>query len=248
MSSSLPLRVFLVDDESPARARLRGLLDDCAATLPNQVVGEADSGAAALSALESLRADVVLLDIRMPGMDGIEMARHLNARAHPPAIIFVTAYDAHAVTAFELQACDYLVKPVRLERLREALLRVKRSESEEAAEAHGPAYVTVSDRGRVMRVPLAEVLFLRAELKYVTLRTQEREYVLDEPLTKLEEAYPEDFLRIHRNCLVNKAFLLGFEMVREGEESRWAAVLQGWPERLPVSRRQAHVVREFRQP
>ena len=242
-----PLRVFIVDDESPARARLRGLLGDCAASLANQVVGEADSGSSALVALESVRADVMLLDIRMPGMDGIELARRLNALPDPPAIIFVTAYDTHAVTAFELQACDYLVKPVRLERLREALARVKRSDPEGIIEAHGSAYLTVSDRGRVMRVPLSDILFLRAELKYVTLRTEEREYVLDDALTKLEESYPDDFVRIHRNCLVNKARLEGFEMVREGEESRWVAVLRGWPERLPVSRRQAHVVKAFRQ-
>lgn len=238
-----PLRVFIVDDEAPARARLRSLLADCAATLPNQVVGEADSGISALSGLERTEADVVLLDIRMPGMDGVELARRLGELPRPPAIIFVTAYDTHAVTAFELQARDYLVKPVRLERLEAALNRVRPAEADEPGER---GHITVNDRGRVLRVPLSQVLYLRAELKYVTLRTAEREYVLDEPLTKLEEAFPEELLRIHRNCLVNRAHLTGFELTREGDETRWVAVLNGTTERLPVSRRQIQVIKEFR--
>lgn len=239
-----PLRVFIVDDEVPARSRLRGLLGDCAASLPNVVVGEANSGASALAALQAVEADVVLLDIRMPGMDGIELARHLNGLPSPPSIIFVTAYDAHAVTAFELRVRDYLLKPVRLERLVEALRRIRPLTEGSAAKAE---HFTVNDRGRVLHIPLAEVLFLRAELKYVTLRTREREYVLDEPLVKLEERFPNDLIRIHRNCLINRACLTGFELHRDGEETYWTAVLKDWPERLPVSRRQAHVVRDFRQ-
>ncbi|NTV94926.1 MAG: response regulator transcription factor [Thiobacillus sp.] len=236
------IRVFIVDDEAPARARLRRLLDDCADTMPNEVVGEAASGPAALAELEQVVADVVLLDIRMPGMDGVEVARRLAGQAGAPQVVFVTAYDAHAVTAFELGARDYLLKPVRVERLIEALRRVM--------PAGGPRmdrFITVTDRGRVMRVPLDEVLYLRAELKYVTLRTREREFVLDEPLTKLEEGFPDDLLRIHRSCLVNRRQLAGFEVRRDGEDSHWVALLTDWPETLPVSRRQAHVIREFRQ-
>lgn len=238
------LRVFIVDDEAPARARLRGLLEDCAEALPNEVVGEADSGAAALAALERLHADVVLLDIRMPGTDGIEVARRLANWPERPAIVFVTAYDAHAVTAFELRACDYLLKPVRRDRLLDALRRVRPAEPVLAVSTRD--HFTVSDRGRVLRVPVGEVLYLRAELKYVTLRTREREFVLDEPLTKLEEDYAGDLVRIHRNCLVNRAQLAGFELHREGDETRWVALLKDWPEVLPVSRRQSHVVRDFR--
>jgi len=239
------LTVFLVDDEAPARARLRSLLQDCAEILPNEVVGEAESGAAALAALADVHADVVLLDIRMPGMDGIEVARRLADWPRPPAVVFVTAYDAHAVTAFEVRARDYLLKPVRLDRLVEALRRVVPTgrDLDTASRDH----FTVNDRGRVLRVPVDDVLFLRAELKYVTLRTREREYVLDEPLTKLEEEFAGTMLRIHRNCLINRAHLTGFELRREGEETGWVALLRGWPEALPVSRRQAHVVRDFRQ-
>lgn len=239
------LKVFIVDDEAPARARLRSLLEDCAEALPNQVVGEADSGAAALAALEAVRADVVLLDIRMPGTDGIEVARRLANWAERPAIVFVTAYDAHAVTAFELRACDYLLKPVRRDRLLDALRRVRPEPPTQPAVSTRDHF-TVSDRGRVLRVPVGEVLYLRAELKYVTLRTREREFVLDEPLTKLEEDYAGDLVRIHRNCLVNRTQLAGFELQREGDETRWVALLKDWPEVLPVSRRQSHVVRDFR--
>lgn len=239
----MALKVFIVDDEAPARARLRGLLQDCAESLANELVGEADSGTAALAALAKAAADVVLLDIRMPGMDGIEVARRLALLPRPPAVIFVTAYDAHAVPAFEVRATDYLLKPVRLDRLLEALRRVAPQEDQQPA---ADGFVTVNDRGRVLRVPLAEVLYLRAELKYVTLRTREREYVLDDTLAKLEEAFPDDLLRIHRNCLVNRRHLTGFELRREGEETHWVALLKDWPETLAVSRRQAHVVRDFR--
>lgn len=239
------LRIFLVDDESPARNRLHELLEDCAITLPCRVVGEAASGQAALDALSKNKADVVLLDIRMPGMDGMEVARRLSEFPNPPKVIFVTAYDAHALSAFEVGARDYLLKPVRLERLVEALRRAA-----PAMPVSGPnetGFVTVNDRGRVIRVPIDEVFYLRAELKYVTLRTREREFVLDESLTRLEEAFPKTLLRIHRNCLVNRDCLTGFELRREGEDTHWVALLRDWPEVLPVSRRQAHVVREFRQ-
>ena len=243
MNSAQPLHVFIVDDEAPARARLRSVLEDCAEALPNEVVGEAGSGPEALSETERLAVDVVLLDIRMPGMDGIEVARQLTERPQPPAVIFVTAYDTHAVSAFEVQARDYVLKPVRRDRLIEALRRVQPAADSMAVDS---AHFTVNDRGRVLRIPLEEVLYLRAELKYVTLRTRDREYVLDEPLTKLEDEFAGAMLRIHRNCLINRAWLIGFELQRGGEETQWMAILKDWPEKLPVSRRQLHVVREFR--
>jgi two-component system response regulator AlgR len=243
MTPVQPLRIFIVDDEAPARLRLRSVLEDCADELPIDVVGEADSGPVALAALARSTVDVVLLDIRMPGMDGIEVARQLAAQAQPPTVIFVTAYDTHAVSAFEVQARDYLLKPVRKDRLIEALRRVR-----PVADSLVPdsAHFTVNDRGRVLRVPLDEVLYLRAELKYVTLRTRDREYVLDEPLVKLEEAHPNELMRVHRNCLINRTWLVGFELQKEGEETHWVAILKDWPEKFLVSRRQLHVVREFR--
>jgi two-component system response regulator AlgR len=241
-----PLRVIVVDDEPLARARLVSQLDDLAGTIDVEVVGQASNGEAALARVADTPADVVLLDIQMPGMDGLEVARHITALPEPPAIIFVTAYDEHAVQAFELRAIDYLLKPVRLDRLRDALSRV-RPISREAARELAPRRTSFSvlERGRIWRVPLVDVLYLRAELRYVTARTREREYLLDESLVKLEEEFGRDFLRIHRNCLVARRHLVGFQRQGEGGEGHWLAVLRDWPERLPVSRRQAQVIREY---
>lgn len=244
-----PLKVFLVDDEAPARARLRALLADCQASLPNILVGEAENGIEALEKLNSVAADVVLVDIRMPGMDGLALARHLSRFPKPPAVIFITAYDQHAIDAFEVGALDYLLKPVRLQRLIDALGRARRLSPEDDAVLAPLAerrHFTVNDRGRVWLVPVEDVLYLRAELKYVTLRTREQEFVLTESLTSLENEFSQDFLRIHRNCLVSRHHLTGFELSREGEEPYWVTVLRDWPERLPVSRRQAHVIKAFR--
>lgn len=238
------LSVLLVDDEAPARARMRSLLEDCAEEVPTELVGEAASGPEALALLASRRVDVVLLDISMPGMDGIEVARHISAQSTPARVIFVTAYDAHAVSAFEVGARDYLLKPVKLARLVEALKRVSQRPAPESTAAS--EHITVSDRGRVIRVPLDEVLYLRAELKYVTLKTRDREYVLDDTLAHLEDVHGGRLVRIHRNCLVNQAHLAGFRLQRDGEETHWVALLKDWPETLPVSRRQAHVVKAYR--
>lgn len=245
------LRILIADDEAPARTRLRGLLEDCATELPNRVVGEAATGREVIEALARTPADVALLDIHMPGMDGLEAARHLQRLEHPPAVIFVTAHDEHALQAFEVRAMDYLLKPVRLARLREALARVTPMSPAMATSlmemAPRRTHFSVNERGRLWLVPLEDVLYLRAEMKYVTARTREREYVLDDPLIKLAEELEGDFLRIHRNCLVAKHHLAGFELVRDGDESGWVALLKDWPERLPVSRRQAHIIRDFRQ-
>lgn len=245
------LKILIADDEAPARARLRGLLEDCAAELPNWVVGEAATGMEVLERLNDAPADVLLLDIHMPGMDGLEAARHVQRLERPPAVIFVTAHDEYAVRAFEVRAMDYLLKPVRQGRLLEALRRVAPLDAARAAGlaeiAPRRTHFSVNERGRLWLVPVEEVLYLRAEMKYVTARTRQREYVLDDSLIKLAEELEADFLRIHRNCLVARQHLAGFEMARDGEESGWVALLKDWSERLPVSRRQAHVIREFRQ-
>lgn len=241
-----PLRVILADDEPLARARLTDLLLDLADDFAVEVVAQAGNGFIALERAADTSADVILLDIQMPGMNGLEAARHIAALPSPPAIIFVTAFDEHALQAFELRAIDYLLKPVRLQRLREALSRIKPLATDDAAAlAPRRSHFSLLERGRIWRVPVDEVLFLRAELRYVTARTREREYLLDESLTKLEEEFGADFLRIHRNCLVARAHLEGFQRHTEDGDGYWLALLRGWPERLPVSRRQMHVVREF---
>lgn len=241
-----PLRVILADDEVLARARLADLLMDLSDTFDVEIVAQAGNGIAALERAADTPADVILLDIQMPGMNGLETARNIAALEHPPAIVFVTAFDEHALRAFELRAVDYLLKPVRLARLREALSRLKPLPLEDAmALSPRRTHFSLLERGRIWRVAVDDVLYLRAELRYVTARTREREYLLDESLVKLEEEFGDAFLRIHRNCLVARAHLEGFQRQADQGEGHWLALLKDWPERLPVSRRQMHVVRDF---
>ena len=245
-----PLKIFIVDDEAPARARLHRLLDDCQAPLPSLVVGEAGLAHEALAAPALALADVVLLDIEMPGMDGLRCARELMKRNSPPAVIFTTSHADYAIKAFDVAAADYLLKPVRLQRLVEALNRVQRRLPVVDVALAGAdqtfRYLNVNDKGRVLKVPVEEALYLRAELKYVTLRTREREFVLTDSLGQLEQKLAQDFLRIHRNCLVSRRHLYGFEARFEEGEHRWFAVLHDWQERLLVSRRQTHLIKSFR--
>jgi two-component system response regulator AlgR len=244
------LKIFIADDETPARERMKELLGDIAADLPSAVVGEARDGLATLDAVPGSGAQVLLLDIQMPGMGGLEVARHLMALEAPPTIIFVTAHDRHAVEAFELNALDYLMKPVRAERLAAALKKAAGGAApnrEQLARAAASAreYLSIAERNRIVLVPIRDIVFLRAEQKYVTLRTREREHLLEEALVSLEKEFAERFVRIHRNCLVARAAIRGFERSLDGEEASWLIELDGIDERLPVSRRQWPIVREL---
>jgi two-component system response regulator AlgR len=238
-------RILIADDEPPARARLRALLGDIAAEFPHTIVGEAGDGVAALELLARTPADIVLADIRMPRLDGVELAQQLAGLARPPALVFVTAHDEFALKAFELAAADYLMKPVRAPRLLEALRKARRLAPgdallKELAPA-GRERLRVVERGAVLLVPVAEVLYLRAEQKYVTARTVEREYLLEESLAHLETEFAPRFVRIHRNCLVAAAAVAGVLREADADESgelHWALRLKGVPEHLPVSRRQ----------
>ena len=248
------LSVMIVDDEAPARARLRDLLSDVATEVPNAVVAEAANGLLAIEAIEGRTVDAALIDIRMPKMDGIELARHLGRLQRPPAIIFVTAYDRYAVQAFELNAIDYLVKPVRAQRLAAALHKVRQTwpnvqpapqvlaKLQQGARAH----LSCHERGRLLLIPLSEIIYLKADLNYVTARTAAREYLLDESLTHLEEEFSERFIRLHRSALVAKEAITGFEKnTSEDAETQWQALLRGIPEKLPVSRRQWPLVKSY---
>lgn len=248
----LALRVFIVDDEPPARNRLRDLLHDCSEQLALEVVGEAGNGQEVLDKLMETPVDVVLLDIRMPQMDGIELAQHLNKLPKPPVIIFTTAYDTYAIKAFELHAIDYLLKPIRLGRLFEALTRARaavpvQTEVLRDLLPEPRKFLFIHERGKIHLVPIEQVLFLRAELKYITVRTAEHEYLLEESLTALEKEFAARFVRVHRNCLVAKDEIEGFEKGggEEGEGSGWMVKLKGLDELLPISRRQQHIVKEF---
>jgi two-component system, LytTR family, response regulator AlgR len=251
LNAAHTLAVMIVDDETPARLRLRDLLADIATEVPTAVVAEAADGVAALSAIDRLAVDIALIDIRMPIMDGIELARHLARLENPPAIIFVTAYDGYAVEAFELNAIDYLVKPVRAQRLLAAMqkARMSRPPAERVLEQlpqGARSHLSCQERGRLLLIPLAEVVYLKAELKYVTARTASREYLLDESLSHLEEEFSERFIRLHRSALVAKDAIVGFEKnAAEDAETQWQAVLRGVPEKLPVSRRQWPLVKLY---
>jgi two-component system response regulator AlgR len=241
----MTLQILVVDDEALARSRLRTLLADLRS--PEAIV--AAEAANATEAMEQLRRqvfDVVLLDIRMPGADGLALAQALRSVEQAPAVVFVTAHSEHAVDAFELEATDYLTKPVRSERLQAALLKVVRAGANRGSTPPSPLEVLViQDRGRTERVPLTEVLYFKAELKYITVRTAARSYILDGSLSELEERHGPQFLRVHRNALVARRAVRALEKHYDPEEGEgWAVRLNGIEESLAVSRRQLTAVRD----
>lgn len=245
------MNILIVDDEALARSRLRTLLTDCADTL-RSTVAEASNAAETMALLGPTggRAfDLVLLDIHMPGQDGLALAHTLQTLPQPPAVVFVTAHADHAVSAFELDAVDYLTKPVRRERLQQALAKVQRGSRAplptSAPSAQDGDTLLIQDRGRTERLPLAEVLYFKAEQKYVTVRTATRSYIMDGALSDLETRFAPRFMRIHRNALVARRALRALEKHYDPEEGEgWAVRLQGSTELLMVSRRQVAAVRE----
>ena len=251
-----PLRVLVVDDEELARLRLKSMVAECAEPRCT-VAGEAANASQALVWLTTHECDLLLLDVQMPGRDGTQLAAELRLKSPAPAIVFVTAHAQHALRAFDLDAVDYLTKPVKRERLQMALRRVAQrlvsgqpvTAQPLPAKEEGPVIV-VSDRGRIIRVPVADVLYLKAELKYVTLRTAEHTHVLDDSLAELEERLGEHFLRVHRNALVSRRAVRALERrtlagdaEEEGSEG-WAVCMAPVGEWLAVSRRQVAAVRE----
>lgn len=242
-----PLKIIIADDEGPARNRLRELLEE---TPGIAIVGEARNGKEALMLTLDTGADLVLLDIRMPQMDGIEAAGHLQKIVPPPAIIFTTAFDSYAMQAFDVNAVDYLLKPIRQERLHNAVAKARALLPSQLAALQGMqrqrTHFSVTERGRVLLVPVTDVIYLRAELKYLTVRTRERSYLIEDSLTTIEQEFGEHFLRLHRNCLVAQHCILGYEKRHDGDsENGWTVLLRDVPDTLAVSRRQHHVLRRL---
>ena len=244
------LKVVLVDDEPLARARLRFLLQQLSSgPVASQVVGEADDAPMALQRLAETAADLILLDVRMPGPDGVELARQLRRSALSPDVIFVTAHADHALEAFEVEALDYLPKPVTLARLEAALLRVLRrrlASSPVAPPAVPPLQrvLTVSHRGSLKRVAVQDVLYLKSEWKYVTLRTATEQHLLDDSLLELEQRLGAGFLRVHRNALVAVSAIDALQR-REGQGlEAWSVRVRLVDEWIDVSRRQVAAVRK----
>lgn len=234
MQPNATLRVLVVDDEALARERLRSML----LQMPDiEVLESAGDGETALAAIDHARVDALLLDIMMPGVDGLEIARQLAGKPDAPCIIFVTAHDAHAVTAFENHAVDYLVKPIRKERLALALSRARQFLLGRAAanrlSGSGKHFVSRS-RGTLRKISFEDIRYLQADEKYVTAHTTDGEFVIDETLKSVEAQFSDDFLRIHRNCLVARSALS--TLTRGGEGQAWVH-LSDVEKPLEVSRR-----------
>lgn len=232
--------VLIVDDEAPARERLRAQVADIRGF---EVIAEAENGMAALELANQHMPDIVLLDVRMPGLDGIEVARHLASAAEPPAVIFTTAFDEYALQAFETQAVAYLLKPIRAEKLAAALAqasRLTRPQLQQVAVAARFAerrtHISVRDRNGLRLVAVDDVLYFLADQKYTTIKHTQGEDLIDESLKSLEDELGAAFVRIHRNALVNTRYL---ERIDREPDGQYFVRLRGSPEPLAVSRRMA---------
>jgi two-component system response regulator AlgR len=279
-------KILIVDDEAPARRRLVELIGDVQAEMQSacqcEIVGEAAGAQEALDIIAQLEPDIILLDVQMPEMTGLELAQHLikQPMKNPPSVIFVTAYDEFALQAFEVHAQDYLLKPVRASRLLEAIKRVSLQRSYrgnvasvgQSGSTVDSANVTaqptrrtcfsILERNRVLLIPVADVLFLKAEQKYLTVHTKARSYLLEESLSAIEQEMSDRLVRVHRNALVARNAIIGVERASQlvelvdgegdGEKSNdklfdkasdrttdsWQVIVRDSNERLPISRRQ----------
>jgi two-component system, LytTR family, response regulator AlgR len=240
--SAVTLKVLIVDDEAPARARLKSLLAEIGDVA---VAGEAGSGTEALALIEEVAPDVVLLDVRMPGMDGLEAARHLNLLEEPPAIIFTTAFDEYAVQAFAAEAVGYLLKPVRKEQLAAALTRAGRLTRAQLQQlAAGDArrtHIAARRREGLKLIPLEDVRYFLADQKYTTVGHSGGEDLIEDSLRLLEDEFAQSFVRIHRNAL---AAVRHIERIERSAEGQYLVYLRGCAAPLQVSRRMASELKE----
>jgi two-component system, LytTR family, response regulator AlgR len=236
----MSLRILIVDDEPPARERLRSMLVEAGGF---EVAGEAGNGEQALQLVDSLEPDIVLLDVRMPGIDGLEVARHLATQDEPPAVIFTTAFEEYALEAFESQAVAYLLKPIRAEKLLAALAKANRLTRPQlqqvASAAREPArrsHIGVRGRDGLKLIPVDDVMCFHADQKYTTVKHLKGEDLIEDSLKTLEDEFSATFVRIHRNALVNTKYL---ERIARDASGQHFVHLRGMPEALEVSRRMA---------
>lgn len=239
------MRVLVVDDERPARERLLHMLNGMNG---HMAVGEASNGLEAVQNVQSARPDVVLMDIRMPGMDGLEAARHLAQMEEPPAIIFTTAYSEHALEAFDTYAVGYLVKPIRQERLEDALFKARRLTKAQLAtlsmdsDQKGRTHICARVRGNLELIPVEEVAYFQADQKYITVRHRKGEVLIEDALKNLQTEFGDKLLRVHRNALANIKFIAGMEKNRDG---RFLITFKGMDDKLEISRRHVAEARRF---
>ncbi len=240
------MRILIVDDEKLARDRLRELVNDIG---NHTVLGEAQNGNEAVEKASELNPDLLLMDIRMPGMDGLEAAMHLMGMENPPSVIFTTAYDQHALDAFEVNAVDYLLKPIRKDRLANALVKAHKLTQKQLQEVHRsrdepPArtHISVHMRGNIRLVPVKDICYFLADSKYVVVRTQPDEHLIEDSLVNLEKEFGDNFLRVHRNALIAKKYIKGIEKSPSGT---WQVSIHDVDKKLDVSRRHAASVRRW---
>ncbi len=239
------MKILIVDDEKPARSRLSRLVEGLAGY---QIVGEAENGNEALTRADSCEPDIVLMDIRMPGMDGIQAARHLSRLPHPPAVIFTTAFADHALEAFETHAIDYLLKPVRKERLQSALEaaskpnKAQSSQNDEVLSGiEARQHICARVRGNLVLVPIDNIYYFQADQKYVTVRHSEGEVLIEDPLKNLETEFADRFHRIHRNALISLAKVSGMKTSNDSHQVMFKDI----DNTLEVSRRHLPAVRKI---
>ena len=240
------MKILIVDDEILARERLVSLLSELNT---DYSISEAENGVAALRSISEISPELILLDIRMPGMNGLEVAQHLTGLDTPPAIIFTTAYQDYALDAFDAHAVDYLMKPVRKERLQQAINRAKalsKSNINELMHNHDASnsrtHLSTTVLGDLQIIPIEKIYFLKADQKYVTAVWSEGEILIDDSLKLLEREFASRFIRIHRNALVALEYIQGLD---KDEEGNLRINLQGTQTQLPVSRRHASHVRKI---
>ena len=240
------MKILVVDDEKLARARMRELIEKDG---EHAIVGEAMNGNEAIEKTMSLKPECLLMDIRMPVMDGLEAAMHLQSLDMPPAVIFTTAYDQHALEAFEVNAVDYLLKPIRKDRLTSALVKAKqvsrkqlREVNKSQNESSSRSHISVHMRGQITLIPVQEIVYFMADNKYVTVRTTTEHHLIEDSLVSLEEEFADRFLRIHRNALVAVDYIRGIGKQPSG---RWRILLREIDDKLDVSRRHTPEVRRW---
>lgn len=239
------MKVLIVDDEKPARDRLARMINELAEF---EVVGHAMNGREAIELAASSEADIVLMDIRMPGLDGLQAARHLAEMEYPPAVIFTTAYADHALEAFETHAVDYLLKPVKNVRLQKALAAAQKPTRAQAEQTSAVLstievreHICARNRGNLELIRIQDIYFFQADQKYVTVRHRDGEMLIEEPLIKLEKEFEDRFVRIHRNALVNRDFIAGMRSQDDGQHLR----LKELDETLEISRRHLSAIRKI---
>jgi two-component system response regulator AlgR len=240
------MKILIADDEPLARSRLRRIIEDMG---QHDIVGEATNGKDVLIQSGDLKPDLILLDIRMPQMDGLEAALHLSNLENPPAIIFTTAFSEHALAAFGSNAVDYVLKPIRRERLEQAISKARKINRAQLVEMgqndetdHSRTHISAQISGNIRLVPIEDIFYFQAEQKYTTVRYQDGEVLIDESLKSLEEEFGDRFVRIHRNALVATAYLDALEKLHSGQ---WVVKLRGLDSALEVSRRHMTAIRKL---